>query len=99
MFNPKSNGFHFCECHTVKFFEGKLSFGRIDEDPPEEPIISDILGNKIRYYWLKDSEGMKKDDIFLKEEEEKQENYSKEGERKTSYKKDFIQRNRLAKVI
>ena len=32
--------------------------------------------NKIRYYWLKDSEGMKKDDIFLKEEEEKQENYS-----------------------
>ena len=54
-----------------------MSFGRIDEDPPEEPIIEDIDGNKTRYYWLKDSEGMKKDDIFLKEEKEKQENYSK----------------------
>ena len=75
--NAKSNGFYFCECHTIKFFEGKLSFGRIDEDPPEEPIIEDIDGNKTRYYWLKDSDGMKKDEIFLKEEEEKQENYSK----------------------
>ena len=67
----------FCEYHNIQYSEGKLSFGIITEDPPEQPVIVDIEGNKTRYYWINQCEGHRKDEIFMQQEEEKQENYSK----------------------
>ncbi len=52
-YRPK-DGSKFCECHCNKI----LPFGRIDEEKPKEPILTDIFGNKIRYFWIEDSEGL-----------------------------------------
>mgnify|MGYP006154099381 CR=1 FL=1 len=49
-------GSTFCECHSKKNLEGNLPFGRIDENIPDEPYITDIEGNKERYYWMHQSQ-------------------------------------------
>ena len=74
--HPKFNGSDLCEVHKQKQLLNKLTFGRIDQPPPENPILEDSEGNKITYYWLHQSEGMKNEDIFNKEEKEKQEKYN-----------------------
>ena len=62
--NPiNSNGL--CEIHKDK----PLTLGKINEDPPKEPFIIDSEGNKIKCHWISDSEGMKKDEVFVREEE------------------------------
>lgn len=74
--HTRTEGSHFCQAHTIQYYSSGLPFGRIDQPPPESPCkIIDLDGNIQNYYWLKDSEGMKRDEIFLKEEAEKQEKY------------------------
>ena len=65
----KSNGL--CEIHMRK----QLTLGKINDNPPVEPYILDSEGNKIKCHWISDSEGMKKEEIFLREEEEIQKKY------------------------
>lgn len=64
-----SNGL--CEIHMNK----PLTLGRIDSEPPNEPYIVDSEGNVIKCHWIKHSEGMKKEEIFQREEEEIQNRY------------------------
>ena len=71
-YRPK-DGKNFCECHQNKL----LSFGRIDEEKPPAPIITDLLGNQTRYYWIEDSEDMKNE--FYSEKEKNMESGEKRG--------------------
>ena len=73
---PNIEGEKYCQCHLKKFIENNLPFGSIHEAPPEEPIIKDINGESIRYYWIHQSKDLLKEKIFLKEEEEKQKKYN-----------------------
>jgi len=90
--SPNFEGEKYCQCHLKKVLENNLPFGSIHEPPPEEPIIKDINGETIRYFWMHQSKEMLKETIFLKEEEEKQRVYNEKRGRgrpptkKTLYK-------------
>ena len=90
--STNTEGEKYCQCHLKKSLENNLPFGNINEPPPEEPMIKDINGESIRYYWMYQSDGMLKEIIFLKEEEEKQRIYNEKRGRgrpptkKTLYK-------------
>lgn len=62
--HPKFNGCEFCEVHKKKYIDNELTLGKISEEPPENPFIIDSLGNKTRYYWIHQSNGMMNDDII-----------------------------------
>lgn len=76
----KFNGNDFCELHLSKFLENKLTLGKINEEPPVEPFIYDILGNKNRIYWYHDSPREKlKTYVEDQNEIQRQENYKKKS--------------------
>jgi hypothetical protein len=76
----KFNGTDLCELHLSKYLENKLSLGKINEEPPEEPFIYDLLGNKTRIYWIQDSPREKlKEYVEDQNEFERQENYKKKS--------------------
>jgi len=69
-----------CELHLSKQLEKKLTLGKINEEPPKEPFIYDILGNKTRIYWFHDSPREKlKEYVEDQNEIERQENYKKKS--------------------
>jgi len=76
----KFNNNDFCELHLSKFNEGKLTLGKINEEPPNEPFIFDLLGNKTRIYWIQDSPREKlKEYVEDQYELNRQENYKKKS--------------------
>ena len=90
---PRTEGSHFCQAHTIQYYSSGLPFGRIDQPPPDSPCkITDIDGHVTLYYWLKDSDGKKRDEVFLKQEEEKQSKYKeRRGRGRPPTRKFFIQ--------
>jgi len=97
-----------CELHLNKFKSDKLSLGLINQPPPQEPYIFDLLGNKTRIYWLKDSPDEKlKEFVEEKEEIQRTQNYKKNSRGrpplpKIKYDsqlfKDMIKENNLHKI-
>ena len=79
--HPKFNGCEFCEVHQHKYDNGELTLGKISEEPPETPYIIDSLGNKNKYYWIHNSEGMKIDEIVRKENEIREIEYKEKKSR------------------
>ena len=70
----------FCELHLIKYDENKLSLGKINDEPPTEPFIYDLYGNKTRIYWFEDSPREKlKQYVEEKNEIMRQENYKEKS--------------------
>ena len=91
--NSKFNNCDLCEVHQKKFDNNELTLGLISEEIPEEVYMMDLMGNKQRYYWIHQSEGMKEEEIFIKEEKVKQDKYNEKRGRGRPPSKKIIYKN------
>ena len=91
--NAKYNEYDFCEVHQRKFIKNELTLGIISDPPPVEAYIIDMDNNKIKYFWIHQSDGMKVEEIFIKEELVKQEKYNEKRGRGRPPSKKILYKN------
>ena len=91
--NAKFNNCDLCEVHQKKFDNNELTLGLISEEIPEEVYMIDLMGNKQRYYWIHQSEGMKEEEIFIKAEKVKQDKYNEKRGRGRPPSKKILYKN------